>query len=118
MARRQKRQSKDEISLSILLCNEASPKGVVWIAQCLEWDIAGQGESPTAALQAFEHVFWAHVMRNIEKNQPLFGSNDPAPDELHEQFRTGWAFREPYAMHPPASVRVPRVEANDIRLAA
>ena len=119
MTRSKSRVSKDQsqILVSILLSNEASPKGTVWIAQCLQWDIAGQGESPRAALHAFEQVFWAHILRDIEKGRPIL-QKEPAPQELWDQFRAGMPFRDAYSLRPPASIRLPRVEANEIRLAA
>jgi hypothetical protein len=100
--------------LSILLTNE---KGA-WIAQCLEWDIAAQDESPMKALQAFEQVFWARVMRDREKDRPILSNLDRAPDEFWDQFSNGMPFRNAYPLRPPAAVRVPRAEAIEIRLAA
>jgi hypothetical protein len=95
-----------------------SNEGGAYIAQCLEWDIAAQDETPSKALQAFEAVFWARVLRDLEHENEIFADVDPAPDDLWEQFRKGMPFRNPYPLKPPASVRVPRAEATEIRLAA
>jgi hypothetical protein len=99
--------------ISILLSNE----GGTYIAQCLEWDIAAQDQTPTKALQAFEVVFWARIMRDVEKGRGILENVESAPDELWDQFRSGMPLRNPYPLKPPASVRV-RVEATEIRLAA
>jgi hypothetical protein len=105
-----------QIFVSLLL----SPEGNAWIAQCLEWDIAGQGESPRKALQAFEQVFWACVMRDVELDRPILATKEQAPTEMWDQFQTGMALHETYPLRPPAKIRVPlpRVEAKDIRLAS
>jgi hypothetical protein len=102
-----------QILLSILLFNE----GAKWIAQCLEWDIAAQDDSPMKALQAFEVVFWTRAMRDSEKDRPLFQNVEAAPTELWEQFRSGMPFRDAYPLRPPAAIRM-RAEASEIRLVA
>jgi hypothetical protein len=107
-------KTDSQVLMNILLCNEEG----AWIAQCLEWDIAAQDESPMKALEAFEQVFWARVMRDVQKERPILGSLDRAPDELWEQFNKGMPFRGGYPLRPPASVRVLRAEAIEIRLAA
>ncbi len=102
-----------QLLLSILLFNE----GNTWIAQCLEWDIAAQDDSPTKALQAFEVVFWTRVMRDDELGRPLFQNVESAPAELWQQFRAGMPFRDAYPLRPPAAIRI-RAEATEIRLVA
>ncbi len=104
----------NQLSVSILLSNE----GGTYIAQCLEWDITAQAPSPIKALEAFETVFWTRVARDLEKNRPIFGNLDAAPDDLWEQFRAGMVFRDAYPLKPPASIRVPRAQAKEIRLVA
>jgi hypothetical protein len=113
---RRKRASTEgaQILVSILLSNE----GGTYIAQCLEWDIAAQDQTPTKALEAFEVVFWARVMRDLEKGRPILRNIEAAPDELWDQFRAGMPLQNAYPLKPPASVRVPRAEVTEIRLAA
>jgi hypothetical protein len=111
-ARKERNTPNPQILVSILLINE----GEAWIAQCLEWDIAGQGNAPRDALQAFEHVFWARVMRDIEKGRPILENAQIAPDELWEEFRAGMPFRDAYPLKPPASIRT-RAATREIRLA-
>ena len=105
-------QGGPQLLISTLLSNE----GGTYIAQCLEWDIAAQDQSPTKALQAFEVVFWTRVMRDVEKGRDILENVESAPDDLWEQFRSGMPFRNPYPLKPPASVRVRA--ATEIRLAA
>jgi hypothetical protein len=109
-----RKHSKNQLLISILLSNESG----IYIAQCLEWDIAAQGLSTTEALQNFEGVFWARALRDWKNDRPLFSDLDPAPDEFWQLFRTGFALRDAYPLKPPASVRITRAEAIEIRLAA
>lgn len=105
--------SNTQFLLSILLINE----GDKWIAQCLEWDIAAQGDSHKKALQTFEAVFWAHVLRDVEKGRPILETVDSAPEEFWDQFSDGTPLKNPYPLRPPASVRI-RADVTEIRLAA
>ena len=104
----------NQLSVSILLSNE----GGTYIAQCLEWDMTAQAPSPIKALEAFETIFWTRISRDLEKNRPIFGNLHRAPDYLWRQFRAGMVFRDAYPLKPPASIRVPRAQAREIRLVA
>ena len=106
-------ENNSQLLLSILLFNENDK----WIAQCLEWDIAAQDDSPKKALQSFETVFWTHVLRDKEKDRPILGTVEAAPKEYWDQFEKGMPLREAYPLRPPASVRI-RADLNEIRLAA
>src|ERR1700677_2172864 len=90
-------------AIKILLSNE----GGVYIAQCIDWDIAAQARSVNDALKAFEQVFWARVMRDVEKGRRPLNNLEPAPRDICGQFESGRALRDVYDINPPASVTVP-----------
>ena len=72
-----------EFKLNVLLLRE----GEMWIAQCLDYDIAAQGRTIAAAKQAFAHTFAGQVLVDVHNNvQPLQGF-EQAPPEYWEKFK-------------------------------
>jgi hypothetical protein len=76
--------TKQNISLnaSVLLLQE----GKTWIAQCLEWDIAAQGDTIDHALNSFERTFVGQIILDIDADKlPLEGISQ-SPKEYWEKF--------------------------------
>jgi hypothetical protein len=86
-----------------------------WIAQCIDFDIASQAESPKQVIESFERVFAAQLLYDQHKGkQPLEGIA-PAPQHFFEAFEKGLPLRESYPLDVDDVVRV---SAQEFRLAA
>jgi hypothetical protein len=53
-----------------------------WIAQCLEVDIAGHGDTIAAALLHLEEALVSHLVVNFELGMQPFENVPPAPSDL------------------------------------
>ena len=47
--------------LRVIVYQEKTKQYDIWVAQCLEFDIAAHGEKPDAALYEFERLFIGHL---------------------------------------------------------
>lgn len=74
----------------------------VWVAQCLEHDIAAQGRSIEAAKASFEHVFLGHVKLDESAGREPLANVPPAPDFYWERFRKASRLADPLTNVPPA----------------
>jgi hypothetical protein len=75
---------KEKNSINVLLFKE-SIKGTdieKWVAQGLERDITGQGDTPTEALKSFEHVITGHIILDIENGRKPLSNIPPVPQLL------------------------------------
>ncbi len=95
-------------------------EGDLWIAQCLEHDIAAQSRSFKKLPMAFMRVLISHVLvRTINKQKP-FEEMLPAPKEYWDMFQKGeQTDAEPENISPiyptdgiPFSIVPPRLEAR------
>jgi hypothetical protein len=90
-------------------------KSDIWIAQCIDFDIATQAESAKKVIESFERVFAAQLLYDQQKRrQPLEGIS-PAPDHFSQAFENGLPLRESYPLDVDDVVRV---SAQEFRLAA
>lgn len=75
---------KEKISINVLLFKEFI-KGTnieKWVAQGLERDITGQGDTPIEALKSFEHVITGHIILDIENGIEALSKIPPVPQLL------------------------------------
>jgi hypothetical protein len=97
--------------LKILLFTESGR----YIAQCLQFDIAAQGESSSAAIESLQTLFWAQYHFDQERQREPFSRLEKAPDDY-------WvAFEKAYKIE--ISLKLPPLPADDtigeeVRLAA
>ena len=104
------------LSVSVLVFQEES----VWIAQCLEYDIAAHGDSLTAVREAFAKVFAGQIAVDVHHgDEPLAGFS-PAPKEYWDKFKLAERLAEPQPIFlpdvPPAFMI--RAMAGDLRISA
>lgn len=99
--------------LKILLLNDRGP----WIVQCLQYDIAAQGESVTKAWEAFNWTYWAQVLIDREKGIDPLSKLEPAPKEYWTRFEHGISFAKQFELRSPFCFADPSVP-EDVRLAA
>ena len=109
--------------LKILLCKEGSEGIWKWVAQCLQYDIAAQGDTIAEAKVAFERTFCGQIAVDLAKGrQPLEGIPE-APRGYWDKFEGAekLADRE-RPMHmwpPPESIPPPfkiQAVADDMRV--
>ncbi len=97
--------------IKILLFTE----GVHFIAQALQFDIAAQGESSSAALESLQTLFWAQFYYDQERDRAPFSQVGKAPEQY-------WiAFDKAYKV--TISLKLPPMPADEsgaeeVRLAA
>lgn len=101
-------------NLHILLLKEED----LWVAQCLDHDVAAQGASPWAALKAWQHAFFAQAMANIEIGQEPMVNADRAPEFYWTQFESGLRISETLAAAGAAADELapPPVQVKDVEL--
>jgi len=103
--------------VSVLLRRENE----MWAAQCLEYDLAAQGQTISEAKEAFEKTFVGQIIVDIKSGkQPLEGVQQ-APREYWDKFKTAERLmdRKPFYMGedlPPAYMI--RAVADDLRIGA
>ena len=109
-----------KFSVSILLRKEGVGGQSGWVAQCLEYDIAAQGETIAEAKTALEKTFVGQIVVDIAHNkQPLEGIKK-APKEYWNDFKKAEQLadnRRPFYLPetiPPAFVI--QAVANDMRV--
>ena len=74
-----------DFKISVLLLKEDE----MWVAQCLQYDIAAQGKTITDAKEAFCRTFAGQVCVDLYHDvEPLSGFL-PAPREYWNQFKKG-----------------------------
>ena len=70
--------------LKVIVYQEKTKQYDIWVAQCLDYDIAAHGEKPDAALYEFERLFMGHLaaardaqiepLKNVPKAPDFFWS--------------------------------------------
>lgn len=85
-------------TLSVLLIKDSCG----WVAQCLEYDIAGQGKSMDDARYEFERTFVTQIALNLEEGKDAFAI-PAAPKRLQQLFKDA----EVLGDHRPNKYRVP-----------
>ena len=104
---------RERFLLSVLLLNE----GDTWIVQCLEHDIAAQGVSPKAALEALGWTIGAHILLDRQKRRKPFSTLQRASGSFWERFADAIPLSDPFPLTLPVlSFDLPIVE-KDVRLA-
>jgi len=90
---------KDGETLSILLLNEAGS----WTAQCIEYDLAGQGKTSDDALYDLQRVFCVFEMASREEGiENAWEALPPAPEFYRKRFKGG----------PSVDVTPPRIQCD------
>lgn len=102
-------------SLSILLLKE----GLAWVAQCLEYDITGQGESINEALSSFECAFAGHVISDFEDGLSPLQGIEQAPEFYWSKYRQAEPLKKQLPIEIPSEVPAPwmiRATAQELRV--
>jgi hypothetical protein len=100
--------------LSVLVYKEEN----AWLAQCLEYDIAAQEESPEKVIEAFKWVFWSHVAFDLSKKRDVLSTISKAP----ERFWGEWENASPLLtsqlpLSPPSTENEAQSVQEHVRLA-
>lgn len=71
-----------KFNLSILLLQEDG----IWVAQCLQKDIASQGSTIENAISSFERTFVGQVILDLKDNKSPLEDIQQAPNRFFETF--------------------------------
>lgn len=61
-------------------------EGSVYTAQCVEYDIAAEGESVEAAKRAFGHAIIRHVLAARQLGRAVFADVPPAGEQVRQMW--------------------------------
>jgi len=109
-------QKRVEYVVRVLLIQEGSS----WAAQCLEYDIAAQGNSIDDAKNAFEKTFLGQIALDVKENREPFEGIEQAPQDFWEMFKKAKKHKDPRRFCVPEWVLpgfVIGAQANDLRIA-
>ena len=73
------------LTVSVLLLKEQE----TWVAQCLEHDVAAQGDSIDEALDNFGAVFTGHVMLDVREGREPLTDIPQAPKVYWDRYNKG-----------------------------
>jgi hypothetical protein len=114
-----------QLNLRVLIYKES--KSEKWAAQCLEYDIAAQGDSLQDVKNRFARTLVGNIVLGLEHNEQLLWNFLPAPNKFAEMWNEALDLRESYTVFIPSDQlpknilkfpeRVPRGEAQ-FRIAA
>lgn len=109
--------------ISLLFAKTVTIKAVIlddgdlWAVQCLDYDIAAQGETVHEAIHAFMRTVTAQIYLDVEKGRAPFANIDPAPQEFWEMFDQGVLVTDDFHEDPPNILRKFR-STQELRLCA
>lgn len=108
------------LSLHVLLFRERAGGDEVWIAQCLDYDIAAQGSTIREAQADFERTFVGEIVLALERGEVPLSGISPPPSRYRRMWEGAIRLADSLPVAPPADVspvirewpeRVPRGEA-------
>jgi len=102
------------ISVSVLLCKEFHAEGSLWVAQCLEYDIAAQGKTMKTAVQAILQALREQADRDTEAGRKPFADFEKAPKDFWNQFESAEAI--PSEVQPQALPPAWMIRAQEVRV--
>jgi hypothetical protein len=109
---------KSKERLKILLLNESG----IWIALCLNYDLAAQAapeEQWEGALQAFNWTYWTQFQADKKRGVEPFSNLSKAPDRYWKIFENAVPVATRFQMKPPFSLSDQRsVPPEDVRVVA
>ncbi len=81
-----------EFEVSTLLLNESGK----WVVQCLEYDIAAQGDSPAEAREAWQRAFVGQAIVNLKHDKEPMADVPRAPKFYWDLFAKAkeWEFKD------------------------
>lgn len=89
-----------------------------WVAQCLDFDIAAQGESIKEAQESFARVFFGQISLDIEHGRSPLQGIERAPDYYWNMFDAA-RFSDSFPLKPTANLPLNAVRARaEARVAA
>lgn len=90
--------------------------GDVWVAQCVEYDIAAFAKHPTELPRALERALAANVCVNVDLGREALDGIPAAPAKFRQLFERAKLGLTPAPAAPAPSKKSP-VKVRDLRLA-
>ena len=110
--------------LQILLCKEGSEGIWKWVAQCLQYDIAAQGNTIAEAMVSFERTFCGQIVVDLAVGRKPLEGIPEAPRAYWDEFQSAEKLadtdRPMHMWPPPESIPPPlmiNAVADDMRVA-
>jgi hypothetical protein len=108
------------LTLSVVIMKESYQQKSLWVAQCLEYDIAAQGDTIQQALKALDVAVVAQLTVYLKNNQNPLEMLPRAPKEYWNMYSQGEALRDPLPIRPPENVppawMIPSITAQNLRV--
>lgn len=79
----------------------------LWVAQCLEYDIAAQGPTVDAAKEAFVRAFAAQIAVALHHGEEPLATFGPAPRYYWDRFSEAQRLAEPIRIPDPIETPIP-----------
>ena len=107
-----------ELNVRVLICQDHDADGNRgWVAQCLEYDIAAQGQTLDVVKQRFTLTLIGQMTVDIKHGKkPLEGIKE-APSKFWEHFKQGERLERQPPFYSPDEARIP-IPAEDMRVYA
>ena len=97
-------RTQSAMLLSLLMMKESDGEHALWVVQCLEFDVAAQGETIAEAQRSFEREFAAQMTVYLVNDQDPFSILQPAPERYWEMFRNGLPLKETLPIKKPSNL--------------
>ncbi len=104
-----------EFNVNVLLLQEQK----TWVAQCLEYDIAAQGDTINDAMNNFGRTFLGQVALDFSNQKRPLEGIEPSPDFYWEKFKKARRLQDGESFNlpdvPPAHIVA---GINELRISA
>jgi hypothetical protein len=94
------------LRLHVLIRRESDGHQEKWLAQCLDYDIAAQGDSLPEVKKRFERTVLGNIILALEHDQVPFAHLLPASAQYHEMWQHATALQDSMPVSLPSD-RVP-----------
>ena len=108
------------VNVRVLLCQDRDGDNHVgWVAQCLEYDIAAQGQTIDVVKKRFRHTLIGQILVDIKHGKEPLEGIKKAPREFWKQFEQGERLARQPKFYMPDNIEIPvRAAVKDMRVYA
>jgi hypothetical protein len=92
-----------DLMLRVLIKRESDGQREKWAAQCLEYDIAAQGESLSEVKNRFDKTVMGYFALAVKHKKSPFANIPPAPEEYHRMWENATALQDPLHVGLPGA---------------
>ena len=99
-------QQMNYLHLTLILIPECGK----WVAQCLEYDIASQGDTPEIAIDQWKETLSGQILLDLEDGKDPLDGIPKTPPEYHklaEEYEKLWEEKQKYEKKSQFDIPVP-----------